>query len=71
VILDDLVAVGLMDPVRRPGAEIAACSAIHGLSVLSDGPLRGMAPAAQALGRQRTLDAVVTCLTAGRDGRDS
>lgn len=66
-ILGDLVALGLMDPAHRPGAEIAAWSTIHGLTVLSDGPLRGMAPAARAVGRQRTFDAVVTCVTAGRD----
>lgn len=67
-ILDDLVAAGRMDPARRPGAEIAAWSAIHGLAVLLDGPLRAMAPTAQALARQRTLDTVVLGLTAGRDG---
>jgi AcrR family transcriptional regulator len=38
--LDDLLATGRMPPARRPGAEIAAWSAVHGLAVLvTDGPL--------------------------------
>jgi AcrR family transcriptional regulator len=39
--LDELVAVGAIPPERRPGAELAAWSAVHGLSSLMlDGPLR-------------------------------
>jgi AcrR family transcriptional regulator len=39
-VLDDAQAAGLVDPGRRPGAEIAAWSAVHGLaSLLLDGPL--------------------------------
>jgi len=39
--LDELVAVGALPTERRPGAEYAAWSAVHGLSSLVvDGPLR-------------------------------
>ena len=39
-VLDEAQAAGLLDPRRRPGAEIAAWSAVHGLaSLLLDGPL--------------------------------
>ncbi len=39
--LDELVAVGTLPAERRPGAEYAAWSAVHGLSALIvDGPLR-------------------------------
>ena len=39
--LDELVAVGALPPERRPGAEYAAWSAVHGLSsLIVDGPLR-------------------------------
>lgn len=39
--LDELVEVGLLPPERRPGAEFAAWSMVHGLStLLVDGPLR-------------------------------
>ncbi|MVU80286.1 TetR family transcriptional regulator [Nocardia sp. ET3-3] len=39
-VLDEVQAVGLLDPNRRPGAAIAAWSAVHGLAaLLVDGPL--------------------------------
>jgi AcrR family transcriptional regulator len=39
-VLDQAQAAGLLDPDRRPGAEIAAWSAVHGLAgLLLDGPL--------------------------------
>src|SRR6202022_696015 len=39
-VLDQAQDAGLLDPHRRPGAEIAAWSAVHGLaSLLLDGPL--------------------------------
>lgn len=39
-VLDEVQSAGLLDPRRRPGAAIAAWSAIHGLaSLLIDGPL--------------------------------
>jgi AcrR family transcriptional regulator len=44
-VLDQAQSAGLLDPNRRPGAAIAAWSAVHGLaSLLVDGPL----PATQA-----------------------
>ncbi len=39
-VLDEAAAAGLIDPEVRPGAEIAAWSAVHGLAnLLLDGPL--------------------------------
>jgi AcrR family transcriptional regulator len=39
-VLDQAQTAGLLDPRRRPGAEIAVWSAVHGLaSLLLDGPL--------------------------------
>ncbi|HEX9499073.1 MAG TPA: TetR-like C-terminal domain-containing protein, partial [Mycobacterium sp.] len=39
-VLDLAQAAGLLDPRRRPGAEIGVWSAVHGLaSLLLDGPL--------------------------------
>ena len=39
-VLDEAQAAGVLDPRRRPGAEIAAWSAVHGLAgLLLDGPL--------------------------------
>lgn len=44
--LDELVEVGAVPADRRPGAEVAAWSAVHGLaSLLVEGPLRGLDPA--------------------------
>lgn len=41
--LDELVEVGALPADRRPGAEIAAWSMVHGLScLLVDGPLRAL-----------------------------
>ena len=42
--LDELVAVGYLSQDRRPLAEVAAWSTMHGLAVLLGGPLRDMAP---------------------------
>lgn len=52
--LDDLVAVGVLPAERRPGAELTAWSAVHGLSMLLiDGPLRHLDRAqADAAGHQ-------------------
>lgn len=39
-VLDEAQSAGLLDPNRRPGAAIAAWSAVHGLAgLLLDGPL--------------------------------
>jgi len=43
--LDELVEVGVLPAERRPGAEQAAWSMVHGLSgLLLDGPLRDLSP---------------------------
>ena len=57
--LDQLVQTGLMPPERRPGAEVLAWSAVHGLAVLVvDGPLATpVGPHLHRVG-QRLLDMV-------------
>lgn len=40
--LDGLVEVGRLPARRRPGAELVAWSAVHGLATLLHGPLRGL-----------------------------
>lgn len=42
--LDELVAVGYLTVERRPLAEVAAWSMVHGLAMLLDGPLRDVPP---------------------------
>jgi AcrR family transcriptional regulator len=57
-VLDQAQAAGLLDPRRRPGAEIAAWSAVHGLAgLLLDGPLPTSA-AAIKFARRQVLDLV-------------
>jgi AcrR family transcriptional regulator len=57
-LLDEAQAAGLLDPHRRPGAEIAAWSAVHGLAVLLlDGPLPTSA-AAIKFSRGQVLDLI-------------
>ncbi|MBV8929728.1 MAG: TetR/AcrR family transcriptional regulator [Mycobacteriaceae bacterium] len=57
-VLDEAQAAGLLDPRRRPGAEIAAWSAVHGLAgLLLDGPLP-TAAAAIKFSRGKVLDVV-------------
>ena len=57
--LDRLVTAGLMPPERRPGAELLAWSAVHGLAMLViDGPLgASIGPRMPEVG-QRLLDMV-------------
>lgn len=56
--LDDLTA-GVIPPERRPGSEIAAWSAVHGLAtLLIDGPLRDAPQAERDEGLARVLDVV-------------
>lgn len=57
--VDQLVAAGIMPAAKRPGAEILAWSAVHGLAMLVvDGPLAApVGPHFQAFG-QRLLDMV-------------
>jgi AcrR family transcriptional regulator len=57
--LDDLVAVGALPPDRRPGAEYAAWSAVHGLSsLLVDGPLRDLPDTERDLALEKVLSVV-------------
>jgi AcrR family transcriptional regulator len=47
--LDELVAAGVLPPERRPQAEYAIWSSVHGLAMLlSQGPLRQLPPGLQA-----------------------
>ncbi|AXK32594.1 TetR/AcrR family transcriptional regulator [Streptomyces armeniacus] len=61
-ILDGLVASGLMPPARRPGAEVAAWSLVHGLAMLIlDGPF-SLLPDDQ---RDAAVDRALRTLVAG------
>ena len=60
--LDDMVAVGVMPASRRPGADVACWSAVHGFAVLHlGGPLR----AAPAEEREAALDALLEAVERG------
>jgi AcrR family transcriptional regulator len=57
--LDELVAAGVLPPARRPGAEYAAWSAVHGTSsLLLDGPLRALPEAEVERAIHTVLDVV-------------
>jgi AcrR family transcriptional regulator len=57
-VLDEAQAAGLLDARRRPGAEIAAWSAVHGLAgLLIDGPLPTSPPALR-FARAQVLDLI-------------
>ena len=63
--LDELVTVGAMPAERRPGAEYAAWSSVHGLSaLLTSGPLREL-PVEE---RERALIFVLDVTAAGLHG---
>ncbi len=58
-VLDELVVAGVVSPEHRPGAELLAWSAVHGLAVLVvNGPLRELAPEAVEATTQRLLGMV-------------
>jgi AcrR family transcriptional regulator len=60
--LDELVRVGVLAAERRPGAEYAAWSAVHGMSMLLvEGPLRDL-PEAE---RDRAVDVVLDVVARG------
>jgi len=64
--LDEMVESGVLDEVRRPGAELVAWSGVHGLSVLVlDGPL-GSLPEDQL---NEMIERVLDGITAGVIGR--
>jgi len=68
-VLDDGVATGAIPAERRPGAEVAAWSAVHGLAVLLlDGPLRSVPPEAHEALIERTVPTVRDGLLAPRSG---
>lgn len=57
--LDDLHAAGELSAGRRPGAELLAWSAVHGLAMLTlDGPLRELPPQQYAGTGQHLLDLI-------------
>jgi AcrR family transcriptional regulator len=57
--LDELVAVGAVPVERRPGAEYAAWSGVHGLSTLfTSGPLRDLPDPERARALEVVLDTV-------------
>lgn len=63
-VLDDLVASGRMPSERRPNAEFAAWSAVHGLAVLFlAGPLRLLPEAERAAVIEHAVDTSIRGLT--------
>ncbi|HEV2640333.1 MAG TPA: TetR/AcrR family transcriptional regulator [Actinocrinis sp.] len=67
-LLDELVAVGLMPPQRRPLAEFAAWSGVHGLAVLFlDGPLRNVVGDERAAALEYSVKAIVRSLISPED----
>ena len=58
--LDELVAAGVLPAERRPGAEFACWSAVHGLAMLVlEGPLRNLPTEMRQAAGQRVIDMVV------------
>ena len=65
--LDGLVGSGELAPELRPGAEWPCWSAVHGFALLAlSGPLRGRPEAEIWRSAERTVDAIITGLLAGR-----
>src|ERR1700678_1371614 len=63
-VLDDLVENGVLDPERRPGAEIAAWAAVHGLAtLLLDGPLGLLSEEEKASAIAKTSEFVLVGIT--------
>jgi hypothetical protein len=55
-----MVAAGLMPAERRPGAELIAWSAVHGLAMLVlEGPLRDLDEAALQHAGRAVIDMVI------------
>jgi AcrR family transcriptional regulator len=64
--LDEMAAAGLLSAQRRPGAELLAWSAVHGLAaLLIDGPLRALDGTIAGQVGQRLIDMVEHGLGAG------
>ncbi len=69
--LDDLVAAGVVARGQRPGAELLAWSAVHGLAVLAvNGALRALPDEALAATTDRLLSMVDAGLALLPDGDD-
>jgi AcrR family transcriptional regulator len=67
-VLDDLVAAGLLPADRRPNAEFAPWSAVHGLATLFlDGPLDALPEEQREVVLRSTLDTIVKGLVDGKD----
>ena len=59
VALDEMVAAGLLPAERRPGAELCAWSAVHGLAMLVlEGPLHDLDEATLLRAGQQLIDMV-------------
>ena len=59
-VLDDLVENGVLAPHRRPGAEVAAWAAVHGLAtLLLDGPLACLSEEERADAMAKTSEFVL------------
>jgi len=66
-VLDELVEHGVLAPERRPGAEIPAWAAVHGLAtLLLDGPLAQLSEAERAAALERNADFVLNGITGPR-----
>lgn len=64
-LLDELVAAGRMTPERRPMAEIAAWSGVHGLALLFlEGPLRQVVGEERAAAIDYSIDTMIRGLVA-------
>jgi AcrR family transcriptional regulator len=58
--LDEMVAADVLPAERRPGAELACWSAVHGLAMLVlEGPLRGIPPEMGRVAAQRVIEMAV------------
>jgi AcrR family transcriptional regulator len=69
--LDDMVDVGVLPAGERPGAELLAWSAVHGMAMLAlDGPLRGLPKDAIAALAPRLVKMVDLGLGLSSDGTD-
>ncbi len=65
-VLDQLVEVGWLSPAHRPGAEIGAWAAVHGLAMLLlDGPCRCLPADEQQALITSTLDLVLRGFSTG------
>ncbi len=67
-VLDELVEHGVLDPARRPGAEIPAWAAVHGLAtLLTDGPLALLGAEDRAAAIERNADFLLNGIGDSRD----